>query len=770
MSSQEATQLIISRKPNAFAIQNITGDDVYMSLQNNENQLNIRLKNNNFIFKARELNTKLIYENIDFDVDDIRVNTISSKDNSIININGSLKNNNNNVLILNNQNKIPTTYINDPNYLIIQNQQSNIYIPNSVININTCNISNDSAITIKNNIDNQITVKLIDKKNSDVIKIYTDDPYIAIGSNISEKQNNIQLNVESNIKCNDIIVSDNSFLNFYNEFIHYKNNNDITGITTNNDDLYYSNIKIILQNDINNLRNKDDFNFIGNNFFNITNIFCTTNNTYIIANNILYKLNNNNIYEYIESFVESIKSENGVLIFTKNNKVYFKYDDNTLITEHNYKAGSYFNNYHYLINNNHQIIKKLKNNPNITILKTILNIKDIFVFNEDQYYYLVNTTYYDNSQNIISTTYFNLGYQSTYNTNSNIIVNSITSKIYELINNNLYYNSSIIETNVLKVHHSDRHIVILKDNKLYTKSFNNTYNGLGRSYTSILNNSIDSFIGLGIPTIDNINIKPSVNIGSSLDSFNNNIPNSLCVENCISIACKPISQFALRLNGDILIEGGGNIYRSEDKSIIYETDTKPLTLDHYVKYEDFDIRLDNIEHEIQNVLMSNLETNTSNINKLIFDTENSFNIWTRENNTIFVNDTRVSINPSDNDDYSVLGGNKLPALFVGNHGTNIRGIISEDDIAAYSDESLKTDINPIKNSLDKVLNLNGVNYRRKDNLEKICMGLIAQNVEKYCPEVVQEHNNIKTVAYNNLIAVLIEAIKELYTIIKNGKE
>ena len=35
------------------------------------------------------------------------------------------------------------------------------------------------------------------------------------------------------------------------------------------------------------------------------------------------------------------------------------------------------------------------------------------------------------------------------------------------------------------------------------------------------------------------------------------------------------------------------------------------------------------------------------------------------------------------------------------------------------------------------------------------MGVIAQNVEKYCPEVVQEHNNIKTVAYANLVALLI---------------
>ena len=46
----------------------------------------------------------------------------------------------------------------------------------------------------------------------------------------------------------------------------------------------------------------------------------------------------------------------------------------------------------------------------------------------------------------------------------------------------------------------------------------------------------------------------------------------------------------------------------------------------------------------------------------------------------------------------------------------------------------------------------------------------SQNVEKYCPEVVQEHNNIKTVAYANLVALLIEAVKELYDIIKDGKE
>ena len=307
---------------------------------------------------------------------------------------------------------------------------------------------------------------------------------------------------------------------------------------------------------------------------------------------------------------------------------------------------------------------------------------------------------------------------------------------------------------------------MLKDDfKIYKKSFDNSYNGLGKTDNLFL----DDNNGLGIICTDTIQITPSVNIGSSLNGFSNTTPNSLCVENCISIACKPSNDFALRLKGDILIEGGGNIYRTEDKSGTFENTTTPLILEDYVLKTELDTRVDTITSNISVVLTSNLETNTSNIDQLLYNTRNAINIRRRESNIVLVNDTCVIINKSDDDDYSVLGGTKIPALFVGNY-SNIRGIICEDDIAAYSDQSLKTDVSPIENSLDKVLKLNGVNYRRKDNLDKICMGLIAQNVEKYCPEVVQEHNNIKTVAYANLVALLIEAVKELYDIIKDGKE
>lgn len=780
----EATQLIKSSIPNAFAIENTRGADVFMSLKNSENQLDIRLKNSDFIFSTKKENTKLLYSNIDFAVDEIAVNKIIKNEFSNITIegdvniiNGNLTHHNLSVLVLNSDNKIPTSYINDANYLTIQNTQSNIYIPNSVVMINTSNMSNDAAITIKNNATNseEVTVKLVDSYDRGTIKIYSQDPYVAIGYNSPIKTNNLQLYVESNIKCNDIIVNDNSFIDFYNDYTDYKSNNDMTGVNIKTNKLYYYDNKILLEPDIKHFRTIDDFIFNATSFFNITNILCSANNTYIIAENTLYRLIPDNKYQYIDSDIKNIKSENGIIIYTKLNNVYFIYNDYTINIENNYKTGGYFDNVKYLANDT-QIIKKTKDDDfNTEIILNIPNITDISVINADNIYIKQNAdiyqynipTYTSNLINTDVSSYY-LGFNSSLYYDSNISVSSISSNVYKLMNNNLYTeNDILLESNVLKVHHSDRHIVLLKDdNKIYTKAFDNSYIGLGRSAFSILDNTLDKFVGLGVQTKDIMIIKNSVNIGGSLDVFKNEVPNSLCVENCIGIACKPLNDFALRLKGNILIEGG-NIYRTSDMQTLYESNVTPLTLDDYVKYEDFDIRVDGIASNIESILMCNLNVNKNNIDKLIYDAENAINLWVKESNIVTVKNTRVSINPSDNDDYSVLGGSKQPALFIGNYSSNIKGLICEDDIAAYSDESLKTDIKPISDALNKVLQLNGVNYRRKDNIDKLCMGVIAQNIETQCPEVVYEHNNIKTVAYQNLVALLIEAVKDLYTIIKD---
>lgn len=96
-------------------------------------------------------------------------------------------------------------------------------------------------------------------------------------------------------------------------------------------------------------------------------------------------------------------------------------------------------------------------------------------------------------------------------------------------------------------------------------------------------------------------------------------------------------------------------------------------------------------------------------------------------------------------------------------------IISSGDITAFSDIRLKTDIEKIENALDKVCQLSGYTYNMND---KRRTGVIAQEVEKVLPEVVQDREDgYKTVAYGNMIGLLIEAIKELkeeIKVIKNG--
>ena len=98
-------------------------------------------------------------------------------------------------------------------------------------------------------------------------------------------------------------------------------------------------------------------------------------------------------------------------------------------------------------------------------------------------------------------------------------------------------------------------------------------------------------------------------------------------------------------------------------------------------------------------------------------------------------------------------------------------IISNGNVTAFSDIRLKSNIERIDNALNKICQLSGYTY---DMNNKRSSGVIAQEVEKVLPEVVQDRENgYKTVAYGNMIGLLIEAIKELkqeIEVLKNDKK
>ena len=81
-----------------------------------------------------------------------------------------------------------------------------------------------------------------------------------------------------------------------------------------------------------------------------------------------------------------------------------------------------------------------------------------------------------------------------------------------------------------------------------------------------------------------------------------------------------------------------------------------------------------------------------------------------------------------------------------------------NDVTAFSDERLKSDIETIDSALDKVTNMRGVTFDRDGRRGT---GVIAQEMQKVMPEVVHDEGEYMSVAYGNLVGVLIEAIKEL---------
>ena len=81
------------------------------------------------------------------------------------------------------------------------------------------------------------------------------------------------------------------------------------------------------------------------------------------------------------------------------------------------------------------------------------------------------------------------------------------------------------------------------------------------------------------------------------------------------------------------------------------------------------------------------------------------------------------------------------------------------DFNSTSDVNLKTNIHTVENALETVSSLRGVSFDWKENGKK-SYGVIAQELQEVLPDLVK-NAEVKSVNYNGIIGVLIEAVKEL---------
>ena len=99
---------------------------------------------------------------------------------------------------------------------------------------------------------------------------------------------------------------------------------------------------------------------------------------------------------------------------------------------------------------------------------------------------------------------------------------------------------------------------------------------------------------------------------------------------------------------------------------------------------------------------------------------------------------------------------------------NCANLTATFDINSTSDANLKTNIQTVENALDTINSLRGVSFDWKET-GKGSYGVIAQELEEVLPELVRTEGN-KSVNYNGIVGVLIEAIKELKAEVEELKQ
>ena len=116
---------------------------------------------------------------------------------------------------------------------------------------------------------------------------------------------------------------------------------------------------------------------------------------------------------------------------------------------------------------------------------------------------------------------------------------------------------------------------------------------------------------------------------------------------------------------------------------------------------------------------------------------------------------------------------QIQSLGVGTAASGTTGEIraTNNITAYYSDERLKDFMGTIPDALEKINKLNGYYFKENElakslgySNERLQIGVSAQEVEKILPEIVTEapiDSKYKTVWYEKLVPLLIEAIKEL---------
>ena len=176
--------------------------------------------------------------------------------------------------------------------------------------------------------------------------------------------------------------------------------------------------------------------------------------------------------------------------------------------------------------------------------------------------------------------------------------------------------------------------------------------------------------------------------------------------------------------------------------------------------------LDGVSSAIQTQLDGKLSLSGGTVTGQVkFNDNVHLDFGTGNDAEIYHNGSNLYFDMNADDDIIFRDGNSSNATRF-TFDTSSGNFTATGNITAYSDAALKSDITTIDNALEKVSNMRGV-FFNKDGERGT--GVVAQEVQKVIPEAVFEGGEYLSVAYGNLVGVLVEAIKDLKTQVEELK-
>lgn len=706
---------------------------------NNIDNYKYSLNIDNFICKYDNNNSNLIYLGIGF-YNDIPI-IIGSKNDLYFNLNNSLLINGGlttNIIKFNNENN-GSIYLKIKDY---QNGNINYYLPPLPEQYENIFLSSDKDGNLN-------WIEITDVL---ILTIITQGDTICndlIGSNIYGRGGfltNINLNDKNTDELNEGLKNIYLTINlittyFYNLLLTISTN--IIKDTNNNkyftEEIYSKNFN----NNINSITT-DNIKFEGKKFYNSND----------------YNLNSKLIFKTLST--DNIKEGNKNLFFSENGVNQSLENVFNLV-----KEGT--SNFFYT---NERLLKNYNNFLNFYNTNRLIEGSNNLYYNDS----IASNTAFNSFSNL-TTDIFKEGSSNLYSGEEKIL-NFFNSKIINtndiIPSNNLNYfnsNSNIILNSDLIKEGSNKYLnnqnvlntITFNTNTDFYKSGNSNVYGteqlLISDFSRITSNEFNT---------DNINDINNKNKFIKNNFYNNdlNINGFLKASNINDISLE-----FLRENVNVLSIG-------EKTEVIQNYNVNTFNIN--TQLSNMEINYSNDNNDTIPFIVINNRVGIHNINpKYELDVNgiiNCSNLIFNENNLSNVLNTFIKY-----DDKSNVGiGTGIPAEKLHVIG-NI--LASGTIISSFSDIRLKDIIEPLKNPLEIIQNLNGFKYKTNDLAkkygfdDKIEIGLNAQEVFKYIPEIVsiapfdsyKDNNEIKSksgenylsLQYERLIPYLIEAIKEL---------